>query len=381
MWQASIASEVDGDDPLNAVLTDEARAQLESGGDEPVALSGIVCDVENGDYVQNGDFFEYAGRDSGTCNISFRYVGDGEGDYRRAFDPEFGMVFWEHVGAGNGDWRTGTLLAAPRTVQVADMSLGFEGGGWRLAADGAYSREDLNTFSSVDDGDNDGAAGKVALGWEGSGGKAFGAPVRIETGASWRGEESTFRSLGRTRDAYLGEVWNFTDTTRADESAGEVMGSVAVGKAWKLGGSAGVLDRPGLFRSTRREGNTQWKGPRSTRANYRIESVRRESAADSGGVGDLLRQRADVDGRVGWFRPGIGFWREDRENVSGGELDSGKDQVEVSGKVAFETGSALSGDIRVARRTTDVVDGQSWVRDSVGRTIVVTASRSRWGTR
>ena len=105
--------------------------------------------------------------------------------------------------------------------------------------------------------------------------------------------------------------------------------------------------------------------------------MRRESAADSGGVGDLLRQRADVDGRVGWFRPGIGFWREDRENVSGGELDSGKDQVEVSGKVAFETGSALSGHVRVARRTTDVVGGQSWVRDSVGRTIEARADLTR----
>ena len=69
MPAAPIAAEIDGDEPRNAVLTDESREQLQNGGDEPIAFLGVVCDVENGDYVpvDLGYSEEQARREAARC--------------------------------------------------------------------------------------------------------------------------------------------------------------------------------------------------------------------------------------------------------------------------------------------------------------------------
>jgi hypothetical protein len=387
-WRASIASEADGDDPVNLTLTDERRAALEGSGDVPALVSGVECGVDGGDYVPVGDHFEYfeeAGADSGTCAVSFTFVGAGMGDYVRDRDPDTGLTFFRFLGPGQGDYTPGILLSAPRTTSLADMGLRLRtDGGLSLAADAAASRDDRNTLSALDDGDNDGAAGKVALAWERQGVEALGSRLHLTAESSFRGEQAEFRPLGRTRGAYLGEVWNFADTTRADEAVGEVRASVEDPDRWALGGAWGVLDRTGLFRSTRREGDARWTGARMPTATVRVESVRREDDADSTGtvVGDLLRARSSVTTRFGPFEPGAELWKEEREDRRGGAMLSGRDEVEGAGRLGWRVGSGLSGSIRFARRITDVVEGGVWTRQSVGRTFEVkTEARTRGSLR
>jgi hypothetical protein len=197
--------------------------------------------------------------------------------------------------------------------------------------------------------------------------------VKLHTAGSFRGQSAEFVAPGRTREVYLGEVWNFADTTHADEAVSEVTTSLSAGERWTAGGTYGVLDRTGRFRSTRRDGSASWTGRRVPTARVRVESVHREDDADSLGtvVGDLMRQRAELVTAVGFFRPGVSWWREDREDDRADARLSGQDDAEVAGTLAIDPGSIARGDIRVAHRTTDVVDGGAWVRDSVGRTIEV----------
>jgi len=327
--------------------------------------------VENGDYVEVVDHFEYAGADSGTCDVSFTFVGDGLGDYVRDRDLDSSLTFFRFVGEGLGAYTDSLDLAPPRTRTFADMTLRLAGGGFDLSADGAATRDDRNTFSERDDADNDGSAGRAQLSWTSPElGDARG-PVRLETRASVRGESAEFAPIGRTRDVFLGEVWNFADTTRADETTGEVSARLGAGDRWNVGGGWGVLERTGRFRSERREGSAGWSGEHVPSARVRLENVQREDDRDPAGTvrGDLDRRQADVTGAWAWVRPGASYWREDREDTRAGERLSGRDEEELAGRLEVAPVPAVRATARVARRTTDVVDQGEWVPESVGRTL------------
>jgi hypothetical protein len=365
VWRASIASEVDDQDPLNVTLSEERKQALAAAGDSTVLVSGIECGEDGGDYVPVADHFVYfkdAGADSGTCAVSFTFRGTGAGDYVRDRDLDTGLTYYRFVGAALGDYTPGVLLGAPRTTTLADMGIRAKAGDrFELEADGAASRDDRNSLSDLDDGDNDGAAGRMVLAYERS---------RFRAQTSFRREEAEFRSLGRTRDVYLGETWNFADTTRADESVGEVTATLAEPERWSLGGSLGVLDRADRFRSSRREGRASWRSERIPSASFRLESVEREDEADTSGtvVGDLLRTRGEVTGRAGRFEPGVDLWSERRQDARGDSRLGGEYDIEGGGRLGFRPASSVRTDVRFARRVTDVVESGEWTRQSVGRT-------------
>jgi hypothetical protein len=371
-WRAGMTAERDGDEPRDVSLTDERRAALAAAGDSAVLVPGAVCGLENGDYREEGDHFVWARPDSGTCNVSFTFVGAGRGDYVRDRDADLGAVFFRFVGAAQGDYTPGLSLAPPRSLTLADFSASAGGAeGLSLHADGALSREDRNTLSGKDDGDDDGAAGRAELAYRSGELARWGGPVKVDASGSFRGQAAEFTAPGRTRAAYLGEVWNFADTTRADETVSEVSTTVSAGERWSAGGGFGVLDRAGRFRSTRHDVSASWAGRRVPTARGRVEWVRREDDADSAGtvVGDLRRERGDVVTAFGPFRPGVAWWREDREDDRAAERLSGQDDAEIAGTLAFDPGRIGRGDVRIARRTTDLVEGGRWLRDSVGRTV------------
>ncbi|MFN8177346.1 MAG: hypothetical protein U0167_05430 [bacterium] len=375
-WHAAITSERDGDTPRDITLTDDRKAALKAAGDKPVIVPGAVCGVPNGDYREEADHFVWAGTDSGTCEVSFTFVGTGRGDYVRDRDALTGTTFFRFVGAALGDYTPGLSLAAPQALTFADagVSLG-KTDGLSLKAEGAASRDDRNTLSPADDGNNDGAAGQAELSWSSGELAHWGGPVRLKTTGTLRGEAAHFVAPGRTRDAYLGDVWNFADTTRADETVSEVATTLSAAERWSVNGTFGVMDRAGLFQSRRRAGQASWSSPRVPTAQVQVESVRREDDADSLGTvtGDLLRQRANLVTAFGIFRPGVTWWREDREDDRATARLTGTDNAEVGGTLAVAPGSRLQGDVRVARRTSDVVDSGQWVRDAVGRTVEVRA--------
>ncbi len=383
--RGGVVAETDDHEPNDIVLTAERRAALEAAGDGSVLVPGAVCGLPDGDYDQEGDVFVYAGVDSGTCDVSFTLVGAGAGDYVRDRDVETGFVFFRFVGAGAGDYTPGLSLAPPRSAALFDAGVAVRDvAGFSLAADAALSDEDRNTFSEGDDGDNRGVASRAELAWESPELARWGDPVTLRATGTYRGQSAEFAPIGRTRDAYLGEVWNFADTTAADESVGETQAVLRAGDRWSLGGGLGVLDRAGRFRSERRQGSATWSGARVPGARFSLESVRRTDDADTAGTveGELRRERADVTTvATGWLRPGLTWWREDRSDERAGALLAGSDDAEIGGNVAIGSGAGPRGELRVARRTTDVVDTGRWVRESVGRTIEARAELPGRSTR
>jgi hypothetical protein len=368
--RASVTAESDSDEPLNFTLTEERRQALREAGDESVLVPGAVCGVEDGDYNEVDGHFEFAGADSGTCEVSFTFIGAGLGDYVRDQNLDTGVTFFRFVGAALGDHVSGLILPAPRTAQLADIGAAGKLGDVDLQLDGAYSREDLNRLSSLDDDNNDGAAAQMSAAWRTEGDR-FGGPLLSGVNTVVRGQEAEFTPLGRTRAVFLGERWNFTDTTRADETTAEIDGWAERPGRWRAGISGGILERFDLFRSLRQEGRGEWSGGRVTRAAARIETVQRENEADSLGTvkGDLLRASADVGTRFGFLRPGASYWREDRSDKRGAALLSGQDEEEFGASLGVETPVGVAARVRGALRTTDVVQDSNWVRQSVGTTV------------
>ncbi len=368
--RASVAAESDGDDPLNFTLTEERRQTLREAGDGRILVPGAVCGVEGGDYDEAGGIFTYAGRDSGSCEVAFTFVGAGAGDYVRDRDLDTGLTFFRFAGANLGDHTPGLLLAAPRSARFAEVGVAARGAGFSLAADGAFSTEDLNRLSSADDDDNEGAAAHVRLAWADADSAGSDA-VRTGASARFRGQEAEFATLGRTRDVFLGEQWNFTDTSRADETLGEVDAWVERPTRWKAGAAAGLLDRTERFRSARQEGRAEWTGERIPRASALVQTVQRTDEADSLGTveGDLLRARAGVETKLAMLRPGASYWKEERADERAGTRIRGQDDEEFGGSLGIEIPAGVSARVRAAHRTTDVVDAGAWTRESVGRTL------------
>ncbi|MCA9752536.1 MAG: hypothetical protein KC591_10120, partial [Gemmatimonadetes bacterium] len=378
-WSTAVTSELDGLSPRNFTLNDERRAALEAAGDGPVLVSGAVCGVDGGDYVEEGDHFRWAGADSGTCDVSFVFLGENLGDYSRERDVDSGAIYFLFQGAGLGNYTPGLLLDAPRAHTLADTRLAWQAGRLSLSADGAFSREDRNRFSDSSLL-REGAAGTATLAWESSRLTELAGPVTLQTRATFRGEQRDFASLGRDQEVWRGETWNFTDTTRADEGTGEATVALVGGTRWRASGTFGRLDRRERFASTRREGAFQWTGDRVTRASWREERVSRDDRADSSGTteGDLVRRHGELAGRLGFLRPGATYYRDRREDTNAGLAAAGRDEEEWGGTLALAPAPSLQTDLRWARRTTDVVDAGTWVRDRVARTL---EARTEWTPR
>ncbi|MEQ8324114.1 MAG: hypothetical protein RH916_05505 [Vicingaceae bacterium] len=108
-------------------------------------------------------FFAYStDPDSAFWRVGFSYVGPNSGDYVQASSDANGKVFAfvprdPLSGRLNGDYMPVTVIVTPKRKQMLTM-----GGKYNLSEnsslsfEGAYSSNDINTFSSQQDQDNDG---------------------------------------------------------------------------------------------------------------------------------------------------------------------------------------------------------------------------------
>lgn len=143
----------------NPLLYEFSPADLDSlrlAGDRLAWGSGILqVDPGLGSYVLRvaGDgtqYYEYAAGDTtATYNLTFSYVGFGEGDYE-----EFSSGRFRWVGQGLGSWLPQKRLVPAVLRNNADLALQYEYKALELGVEGIYTTSDKNTFSPLDDADN-----------------------------------------------------------------------------------------------------------------------------------------------------------------------------------------------------------------------------------
>jgi hypothetical protein len=164
--------------PLQQELDEDDRFLLQQAGDNPFGAVAPGWDSLG----FSGDFVLYALRDSlgfdsvfvysvhpdsAVYKVSFSFVGQEKGNYVQTPSTANGRVFkWvkPEVGLPQGDHEPYIILIAPKKQQMVTTGFDYQFsdkmiGGIELA----ISHHDLNTFSSIDNHDNTGTAGRIYL--------------------------------------------------------------------------------------------------------------------------------------------------------------------------------------------------------------------------
>ena len=315
----------EGDDrgrPLGIALDATDRFALAAAGDSIAQAIGQGVTAVQGDYdfVPPGAqpaHYQFVGVDLGAFSVRFARVGPGLGDYVDS-TVVAGRTIYAYAGPGNGTFRVGRLLPLADSHQLWSLAAGGGRGALTVDVEGAVSRHDLNTFSSLDDADNVGGAGRARLALEGR------VPGRL--GGSG-GLEMLTRVVGRRFDPFsrlerpfAQEDWGLpigADLER--QSRYELGGFLKPRGGGELRASIGQLATPDRFRS--RRGTAQWsrEGTVTTRAGWERAEGRDEGRRFAEGGRD--RRRAELELRLRWFEPLVrGEWDERRSPSDTGRV-------------------------------------------------------------
>lgn len=144
------------DNPLLFSFSEADLDSLANAGDNTVFTDGVsITEAGMGSYklVTDPDginFYEYAAGDSSAVyNIVFSYVGPGNGDYE-----QYSIGRYSYAGINAGAWHPVKIIIAPAQRTNAELSVSYEGDFFQAGLDALYSYQDNNTFSQLEDNDN-----------------------------------------------------------------------------------------------------------------------------------------------------------------------------------------------------------------------------------
>ncbi len=157
--------------PIQQNLNDVQKASLANAGQNTalmVAPSAQKAEFDENrvQYVKNaqGNFEQSSDESKELYNVVFRFVGAGSGDYVLQENVATGNIF-SYVGVGLGTHKAEIQLFAPTKTQVAVVNTSYKlKEASFLKAEVAYSNNDQNLFSSLDENQNQGWA--TTLAWE-----------------------------------------------------------------------------------------------------------------------------------------------------------------------------------------------------------------------
>ena len=157
--------------PVQQNLSDDQKLVLQQAGNDPsqmIANSAVATDYDENriQYIKNNNGnFEFSNDENANLfNIQFSYVGNNNGDYIINKTTATGTIY-EYVGTNLGDYSPVTLLIAPTKLQMAVVKAGYQiNNNSFINSEVAYSNNDRNLFSTIDDNQNHGLA--TTLTWQ-----------------------------------------------------------------------------------------------------------------------------------------------------------------------------------------------------------------------
>ncbi|MCB4806987.1 hypothetical protein LG651_01905 [Tamlana sp. 62-3] len=170
----SVYSENDSkNQPLQQNLSQEQVAILASAGDnEDLMVSPSETEQEYDENrilyrkdIDNGnEVFVYSNNPEDELYlVTFSYVGENQGDYVLINSNAINNIY-EFVGENLGDYAPITRLIAPTKLQIAVVNGSYmPTEKTQINFEASASKNDLNLFSNLNDDDNNGFAGKVAV--------------------------------------------------------------------------------------------------------------------------------------------------------------------------------------------------------------------------
>ena len=363
----------DPDAPIEITFDDASRSLLkESGADRfKASLPGSryvgqdsLTGAPKGQYVRRDTtiggrripIFVYApGDPQAMYAVTFSYVErvppDSAG-YARSAVGRF-----QFAGIGNGHYLPVQFIPIPQLHRLfsgtasADVISDLD-----LSLEYALSTIDRNRLSTLDNNEQQGSAVKFSAHYN---------PKRLALGKTNLGEldvrvsgryvQRQFVPLDRMNEIEFNRKWDLSVPSAADERIQEASLMYHPLTSLSLGGSYGLMERTGGFRSERKVLQSSLSDSSLPRAFYEIEQIQTRNGESSDESG-WIRQRGTLEYDVWKLRPGVRVEIEQREQHPTNEdsLFTGSFRfVEVSPRLAFEPPGPFSAAAEVQIRTED----------------------------
>lgn len=206
--------------PLQQDLSTEQVTILKEAGDDSSLMNAPSAYVDS--YSENKilykkviingvEAFEFSNNpDDELYNVSFTLVGNNEGSYTLANTATVGKIY-QYVdpvnGIPQGNYAPITRLIAPTKIQIATV-LGKYKPSEKTQVDFeiGVSNNDLNLFSSEDDGDNQGLAGKIYAKQ-----RLLSQKWQVDAFADFQFVQKGFSTIERLFTIEFDRDWNLTD--------------------------------------------------------------------------------------------------------------------------------------------------------------------------
>lgn len=257
--------------------------------------------------------------------ITFTNVGAGNGMYVRDQNLVNGTVFrWvapdSATNTPRGDYAPVRVLVPAKLLQVLDVVAEYKlTPKASIYTEGAFSSNDRNRFSPIDDGDNGDFANKTGIKLDQLR-IADSLTAKVDLSHRFVGLEYT--NLDRVYKVEYGREWNFDDLgERLNENVTEALTELRYGKSLRLAVNGGVRTMGDRLFSIKQlyelESNHKW-----VQGKYTLTTIATEDKQDTI-FSRWTRHNGDLHKDLGKLRPGVELWMEDKSKVQDGLAQDG----------------------------------------------------------
>lgn len=358
----------DKENPLDFTLSETNLNRLSAAGDvvdSAYVSSAVLVGANQGSYVQIDSagiqFYRYVGADNGDYRVNFTFVGYGNGDYQIQ-----GFGKYVYRGPGQGSYRAATRLYPAQQHNLMNFNLNLKPNSvFDLQSELALSALDQNTYSKIDDGDNQGFAYKVKFGI---------APKRIRYLGRFRLQGNLryinpqFQSIDRANEVEYNRRWDLGELATVQEQVAEISGAYNPVENWQFSGQWGQNRKGSAFEANRLELFSRLNKTSLPQYTYRLESIQSQDQQFQR-EGDWLRQRGDLKYLFWRLAPHFGFEQEIKKEVLGDTLKpDGFRFDQFSGGMNYQVTSKISVGADFARRDDKDWDGNRFFAASEAKT-------------
>jgi hypothetical protein len=204
--------------PLEQDLTDVQKQVLANAGNDTSKMVSPSAYVDT--YSENkilykktlfgtAEIFEYATDENDVLyHVSFSFVGENLGNYKLKEVTAIGKVY-EYVGENLGNYNPVIQLTAPNKLQVAVFKVNYQPSKkTTIHTETAFSVNDANLFSTIDDDKNDGFASQ--FNWNQV---LFSKKWELKSQLSLDYIDAYFKSVQRIQNIEFNRDWNLDNLT------------------------------------------------------------------------------------------------------------------------------------------------------------------------
>ncbi|MCK5739712.1 hypothetical protein KAH55_11035, partial [bacterium] len=332
----------DNENPLAFTLTPENEQELQGAGDalDSTYISGAVFVGENkGAYVQRDSsgtvFYQYTGENKGNYRVSFTYVGFGNGDYQ-----QHGFNKYHYVGPNAGSYQSRVQLEPAQSHSLVDFNLTFSPvKAFQIYSELALSRRDENTFSTMDDENNDGFAWRFKFDLKPDRFQKLG---KVDLSGQFKYVNNDFSAIDRTTAAEYDRHWDLGELALVQEKVWELKGVYQPWRHLTLSGQVGDNQKGDSFTSSRYLWHLKLEQPAWPKLSVQNETIESyDRLAQRRGNWD--RRNAELSYDFWKLRPFIKYSNEQKKNLFADSLfNTGIQFDSYAGGLVFSLAEKIS---------------------------------------